>query len=125
MTPDQEHQARLLAHLIVSGDTFDGAGRAPADVGAGEVTIEMRGMVRTIRRHLLLDHAAIGKMIGDEVARQASEVNLRTIVAAAVKKEIAQIPALIEREVADRVRSIVRTYVDDAVVERAKSAARR
>jgi hypothetical protein len=112
MKPDQEHIARELAYVVLAGSD----GHQPAPIpGRAEVLVEMRGMVQSIRRHILIDHANVALRIADEIERQASAVDIDAMIREAVTREA--------RYIGERIDDIVRRAIESEVTTRITRAA--
>lgn len=117
MKPETEYIARQLAGMVLEDrDTPRGH---IGDAGQSIVTMEMRGMMRTIRREILIDHAELAGRIADEIEKQSSALRLDEHIAATVKREIdgikrgldQRIAGIIERELNSRIQSAVHEMI--------------
>lgn len=112
MKPETEYAARLLAATVMEGDrTLDGRFHGFEDALDPTVTVELRGMVKTIRREFLLNSASIAERVKAECERQLGEVNLTEAIAAEVARHV----AVLKRDVAEAVDRQMKKYVKDQV----------
>ena len=110
---NREYIIRQLAHAVLETDrgAIDRVQSADA-AGSGEVSahldIEMRGMVQTIRREILLQHVDLAGTIADEIERQSKDVDLRSLVAGAVTRGLHQAREQIAADIARRTCEVFR-----------------
>lgn len=111
MKPETENVARQLARVLLD----DRADHGRLDnAGVGVVEIEMRGMVRTIRQQILVDHVSLAGKIADEIERQTTGLDLDALIAKSVAAEVARVKATIPALVEKHVRETVNQHVHHA-----------
>lgn len=118
MRADREYQARLLAHSIIEGDR-------PADRFASmdeaihpTVSIELRGMVASIRREFHLSGAEIAEKVTAELQRQLVEVDIDKMIGEAVAKHIAGERANLDETARRTVKQWVESVMDNVMTRR-------
>lgn len=89
MRPEREYQARLLAHSILEGDAHGDRFSSMGDAVHPTVSVELRGMVASIRREFHLSGADIAEKVTAELQRQLGEVDIDAMIREAVAKHIA------------------------------------
>lgn len=112
MKPDTEYHARTLAELILRDEDLDTRAGRMHEEGVGQVTVEMTGMVRKIRRELLLDHASLAKTIAEEIKRKTEAVDFDRLVREAVDEEVQCVVQTIEEAITQRVDLFVRERIE-------------
>jgi hypothetical protein len=116
--PETEYAARQLAGLVLTDDGRSSGSMDRAGRGDVTATIEMRGMVQTIRRHILLDHVRVAAKVADEIERQTGEVNIDALIAESVRQEVARTVSHVDSIVRDAVKRSVEFHIA-AQVEKA------
>ena len=109
---------RQLAHMVLEGDGGPRPGGI-SDAGHVAVTCELRGMVRGIRREILLDHAELAGKVADEIEKQAAAINLDELIAARVAEELRRAASTIDASI----HHIVSGAIDHKSHEAASAAA--
>jgi len=110
--PETEYAARQLAAAVLEGDRRDdGRFFGFEDAIDPTIAIELRGMVKAIRREFLLDGAAIAERVKEELERQLNETSLQDAIVKEVKLHVANL----NRSVADTVDRQMRKYVEEQV----------
>jgi hypothetical protein len=109
---DREHMVQMLARQVLSMREPDGRDPrvSPGIENAGHavVSVEIRGMVDTIRRQIWIDSASINEKVTAEIERQASAVNLDELVARKVRDAMANVEREVETQVRKHIESAVR-----------------
>jgi hypothetical protein len=110
--PEIEYAARQLAATVLEGErTLDGRFHGFEDAIHPSVTVELRGMVKTIRREFLLDGATIAERVKLALEKQLGETDLEAVIA----QEVARHVAGLKRSVAAAVDEQMKTWVRDQV----------
>jgi hypothetical protein len=116
MGNDRDYMVDMLCRQILGMRETDGQRpRGMVDDAAGaKVSIELQGMVKTIRRQLWIDNASYTKRVQDEITEQASRIDLQAEIAKSVKREIDDVL----RQLASLVRTKVQALVSDEIHRR-------
>ena len=124
MKPETEFVIRQLAGMILADD---GRPHRVDDAAGGDVLlhVEMRGMMHTIRREIMCDHASMAAKVADEIERATGAINLDALI----KEEVARAVAAAQREVrqtiTDAVRATIARGIEHAVAHATKGIADR
>jgi hypothetical protein len=116
MKPETQYQARLLADLILR-DNGDGNAMPRFEQGRGDVRleVELKGMVAGIRRELLLNNAAVAKMVADQLEETCNSIDIAKVIKAKVDQvvhaELRDLDNEVRRQVQARIAEITRPYI--------------
>lgn len=119
MNGDRDYIVDMLCRQLIG--MRDPSGQEPRglvdDAAGAKVSIELQGMVKTIRRQLWIDNASYTKRIADEIERQVNAIDLQAEIVKAVKGEIERALIQLSNTVREQVTSIVREEVRQRVGE--------
>lgn len=118
MNPGREYQARLLAQSILEGDRPADRFSSRDEAVHPSVSIELRGMVASIRREFHLSGAQIAEKVAAELQRRLGEVDIDKMIHDAVAKHIASERSRLDETAMRVVKQWVEGAVSDLLVKK-------
>jgi hypothetical protein len=129
MDRDREYLIQHLAHQILGMRAPDGSRPVPSsgvtDAASATVSIELAGLVQRMRHQLWIDTSAWTAKIVAEIERQAAEIDLDKVVAAAVAREISRTLAEIDHRVREEVSKLVGNEIRERLAKFPERLARK